>query len=291
MTTIGHQTGVVPFCDLRCAQRGINLHVHQSVVDQRSRLDVADPLLVHGARIRVVAECPCRVFLGNRNHSVDHLLLARHVVEKLQLLKQLVELFVLVVGRVLAVASGQSLRVRTVEQEQEILGIRIVGEPSPPENLQRTLFGFLLKPVEIGRADFELHADLRELPHHPFDFRLQLWRQRTLIVVVQHERCAGFGIAAVGVAGLGEQFLRNVDRLAARLAIDHVINDTVDRVLAKAEHARRHRPHRGFARRLAFEYAHKFFPIDRDRQRLAQFAIADLLIRACRPCRRPDRAS
>ena len=187
----------VPLGDLRRAQRRIDLHVHQPVVDERARLDVADPLVIDRSCIRVVAERPRRVVLRDRDHAVHDLLLARAVVEVLQFVEQLVELGVAVVGRVLAVAVGHRLRVRAVQQEQEVLGVRVVGEPAPPEDLQRALLGLLLEAVVVGGADLELHADLRELAGHPLDLGFQFRRQHALVVVVEHQRPAGLGVAPV----------------------------------------------------------------------------------------------
>jgi hypothetical protein len=68
----------------------------------------------------------------------------------------------------------------------------------------------ILEPVVVGRADLELDVELAHLLLLPVQARL-IRRADAVAVVVQHQRRAGLGIAATGIAGLGEQLLRFVD--------------------------------------------------------------------------------
>ena len=205
----------VPFGDLSRAELGIEPQVADVVAHDLRRLAVADPLVIGRRRRREVAEAPHRVVLHDLDHPVDELLLLRAVLEELHLLEQLVELRILVVRVVLAVAVGQRLRVRPVQHEQEVLRVRIVGEPAPEEDLDRALGHLVLEAVVVGRAHLHLHADLRELLRVPVEQRLDAGRRRGLIVEIEHQRLAGLRVAAVGIARLGEQLLRLVDASGA----------------------------------------------------------------------------
>ena len=70
-------------------------------------------------------------------------------------------------------------------------------------------------------------------------------------------------------------------RAAHRLAVDELVRHRVvalRRALARAEHARRHRAVRGHAALGAEDAAVALLPVDRDRQRLAQLAVLQLLL-------------
>ena len=268
---------LVPFGDLLRAELGIEPQVADVVAHDLRRLAVADPLVIGGGRRREVAEAPHGVVLHDLDHPVDELLLFRTVLEELHLLEQLVELGILVVRVVLAVAVGQRLRVRSVEHEQEVLRIGIVGEPAPEEDLDRALGHLVLEAVVVGRAHLHLHADLRELLRVPVEQRLDARRRRGLVVEVEHQRLAGLRIAPVGIARLGEQLLRFLDRAAHRLAVGaFAVDHRIERggsVFAIAEQRRRQRTLRRDTL-PALEDRDVLFPVDGDRQRLPQLAVA-----------------
>ena len=250
--------------------------VARHVADQDRRLAVVHPALVSPRCVGKVAEGPGRVVLHQLHHAIDQLLLAGPVIEQLELRVQAVELGVDVVGRVLAV--GHALRVRAVEQEQEVLGVGVVGQPARPVDLVLALAHLVLELVVVGGADLQLHADLGELPDHPVELGLALGCGLAVEVVVQHQRPAAVGVAAVGVAGLYEQGFRVVDRAAHRGASLGAVRHRVQalgRAVARAEHPGRQRAHRSLAT-LGREDARELLPVDGDRQRLAQLAVLRL---------------
>jgi len=99
------------------------------------------------------------VAAGNGHHFVYELLALRRVVHVLHLLEQAVERRAAVVRGVFAVLAD--LAVGAVEQEHEILRVGVIGVPAPLEYLRGALQHLVLETVVVGRADFQLHADLR----------------------------------------------------------------------------------------------------------------------------------
>ena len=246
------------------------------VADDLGRLAIADPLVVGGGRGREVTEAPHRVLLHQRDHLVDQLLFGGAVFEKLHLVVQPVERRVLVVRGVFAVAAGGCLGIRAVEHEQEVFRIRVVGQPAKEEDLDRALAHLVLEAVVVGRPHLELDRDLGELLGVPVEQCLGAWR-RGLVVEIEHQRFAGRGVAPGRVTGLCQQQFRLVDRAAHRLAVRPLaVNHRVEgrrAVVAVTEQRRRQRPLRGQPL-TAFEDRDVLFPVDRDRQRLAQLAVA-----------------
>ena len=229
---------------------------------------------MRGADVREVAHGPGRVLLHDGHHAVDDGLPLGAVGQRLHLLEQAVDLGVLVVGRVLAVVLG--LARGAVQQEQEVLGVGVVGQPAQPEHLVLALAHLVLELVVVGGAHLQLYVDLGELPHHPVELGLVARRGRRVVVVVQHQRAAGLRVAAVRVAGLGHELLRVGDGPARGAAVLPDVRHRVEaalRALAAAEDARRHRAHRGVAGVLG-EDAAVLLPVDGDAQRLAQLAVA-----------------
>jgi len=207
------------------------------------------------------------------------LLLGGAVFQQGQLLVALVVFGIGVVGGVFAFEPD--LRVGAVQQEQEVLGIGVVGVPAPPENLLLALEHFFLELVVVGGANFELHVQLGELLDHPVEFGLVLGRGNALVVVVQHQRFSGFLVAAVRVSGLGQQDFGVVDRAPHELAVDQFVRHRVHaggRAVARAEQPARQRPVRRLTRLLREDAAVAFFPVDGDRQCVAQLAVFGLLL-------------
>src|SRR4029079_9050900 len=132
-------------------------------------------------------------------------------------LEQRVELRVGVVGRVLALGARAALR--TVEQEEEVLRVGIVGVPDEAKELRRALADLLLEAVPVGGADLELQRKLLELLPVPVERRL-VARAARHGVEVEHERLTGARVAAVRVARLREELLRGLERLPLRLVPD-----------------------------------------------------------------------
>ena len=124
-----------------------------------------------------------------------------------------------------------------------------------------------------------MHAYLRELPPHPVQQRSRA-AGPTHRIKMQHERLTRFRIPAVGVARLGKQAARLVKRLSHGPAIADIVDHRVDalRGCLIAKHAGRHGPV-GDLRLTVLEDRHELLPVEGDAQRMAQFAIALLLLR------------
>ena len=123
-----------------------------------------------------------------------------------------------------------------------------------------------------------MHANLRELPPHPVQQRRRAARPAHRIKM-QHERLACFRIPAIRVARLGKQASRLVKRLSHRPAIADVVDHRVDasgRSLI-AKHPGRHGPI-GHLRLAVLEDRHELLPVEGDTQRMAQLAVALLLL-------------
>ena len=219
---------------------------------------------------RVQAPHPRRIVARDLDHPVDHLLPGRAVVHPLHLLEQTVVFRIRVVRRVVAVASGLCLR--TVEQEQEVFRIGIVGIPSEEEQLHVALAQLVLEAVPVGQAWHQLHVYLLQLPHVPFDARARA-RPGAGRVEVQHQGLTGLCIAAIRIAGLGQQALRLGQGLAPRRAVDPVVHVPIGAglAIAKADDAGCDRPLRRDGAAVA-EDRDELFLVDGQGYRMAQLA-------------------
>ncbi len=163
---------------------------------------------------------------------------------------------------------------RTVEQEEHVLGVGIVRIPAEEEELRVALAHLVLKPVEVGRPHHELHAQLAELLGQPVRARLVAEPARRG-VEIQDQRLAGLRVAPLRPARLGEQAARDVHPASARLAVVPFVDHRVDAglALARAEHPRRDRAHRRHAAAVE-EDGDELLHVQRHRHRLAQLARA-----------------
>ena len=131
---------------------------------------------------------------GRRNEHLDHLSIRRlplgPVVHRAHPFEQMVVLRIHIVGGVFAVLERAALR--PVEQEQEVLRIRIVGIPAEEEHLRRALAHLFLEAIEIGVANHQLQVDLRQLFNQPVGARLSL-RANQCAVEVDHQGFAARG--------------------------------------------------------------------------------------------------
>jgi hypothetical protein len=100
-----------------------------------------------------------------------------------------------------------------MQQEEKILGVRIIGVPAKIVELDVALADLVLKTVEIGRTHHQLHVDLGKLPGQPVETRL-LAHAAAGGIEIDNQRLAGLGVATVRVAAVGQQFFGRLDRLA-----------------------------------------------------------------------------
>jgi hypothetical protein len=115
----------------------------------------------------VVTPYPRCVLARDLQHPVDDLLPLGAVRDVPHALEQPVVLRVLVIRRVLA--AGLRARLRAVQQEHEVLGIRVVGVPAEEEELGVAGADLLLEPVPVAGAQLELDVELLELPPVPVE--------------------------------------------------------------------------------------------------------------------------
>ena len=244
------------------------------VTDQDGRLGVVHPALHRRRGPRVEAEAPGCVLLQDDDHLVDHGLLFGAVVQHLQLREELVVHRVLVVRRVLAV--GHALGIRAVHQEEEVLGVGVIGVPAAPEHLVLAFAHLVLELVVVGGAHLELDVELGKLAHHPVDLGLAFGRGRRVVVVVDDQGLAALRVTPRRVAGLDHQLLGVLDRAPHGLAVHPPVRHRVDalgRAFARARNAVRQGAHRRLPALLR-EDARVLVPVDRDGDGLAQLAAA-----------------
>ena len=266
------QVGAIPLGALLFAHRGVDAIELEPVARHLVRLHVLHPGVREAVVLGVVAPDPRRVLARDLQHPVDDLLPLRAVRDVLHPLEEAVVLRVLVVGGVLA--AGLRARLRAVQQEHEVLGVRVVRVPAEEEELGVAGADLFLEPVPVARAQLELDVELLELPAVPVEPRLVAGAALNG-VEVEHERLPGLRVAPVGVARLREELLRDLDRLAHRPAVHPVVHHRVDArlPLAVAEDPRRDRSHARDAAAV-LEDRDELLPVDRDRDRLAELARA-----------------
>ncbi len=110
----------------------------------------------------------------------------RSVGHGFQFLEQPVERRVCVVGDV--VAPVLHFAVGAVEQEKEVLGIGVVGEPDVADELPRTLAELIAVAAEFGAAFLETDSDQAQPALHPFEVRAEGGIAAAGMVEVQRER-------------------------------------------------------------------------------------------------------
>src|SRR4051812_48999717 len=118
-----------------------------------------------------------------------------------------------------------------MQQEEKVLRVRIVGVPAEDIELLAALADLLLKAVPVGVADLELDGELGELAAPPVEARL-VARPTADSIEIEHQRLARLGVAPVGIARLGEQLARLLDRSPARGPVAPLVRDRIDALLA-----------------------------------------------------------
>ena len=137
---------------------------------------------------------------GNFDHLIDDSLAIRPVFHIFHLLKQPVIFRIVVIGRVFSLAFDLTLR--SIQQEQKIFRVRIIGVPSPVENLGVALSDFFLKSVIIRGPDHQLQVELAELFSIPIKARFVV-RTAGSDIDVKHQRFTVFLINPIRITGLG----------------------------------------------------------------------------------------
>ena len=155
---------------------------------------------------------PGCIALRNVQHIVDNTSARRTIVHVLHLLKQTIKLGALVVRGILAVFTY--FLIRTIQQEQKIFGVRIVGIPTPAKDLSITLAHLFLKAIVVGGAPDQLDIELLKLFTHPIEISLSL-RSRCRRIKVQQQWFTGDIITTITVAGLRQETLCDLDRLSS----------------------------------------------------------------------------
>ena len=140
---------LVPFLAVPFTVRGAQSHVFERVVRHGVRLRVPHPRVVQAEIDRIEPPHQRRIAAHDVFHLSDDLHARRAVFHAFHLPEQFVVFRIFVVRVILPVSLD--LGIRAVQQEQEILRIRIVGVPSPTEKLERALVHLFLEPVVIGR--------------------------------------------------------------------------------------------------------------------------------------------
>ena len=135
----------------------------------------------------------------NVYHLPDQARALGRILHVLDLIKQPVKFRVTVVGRIFAVQTD--LAVRAVQQEKEILGIRIIRIPAPLEDLCRALEHLVLETVVVSTAYHQLQVDLAELLGQPVQSRLRI-RPRGCSIEVQHQRFSCLDITSIRITRL-----------------------------------------------------------------------------------------
>ena len=169
--------------------------------------------MVEGVGLGVETPDPGCVSVGDLQHSIDHGLALRAIVHVAHLLEEGIEFRVGIVGGILAV--GLDLAVGAIEQEEEVLRVRVIRVPAPHEDLARALAHFVLEAVVVRGADHQLDAELGELLAHPVEPGLVIGATGSG-VEEQGQGLTRRLIATVRPAGLGEQGLGLVQGPAYR---------------------------------------------------------------------------
>src|SRR5690606_22389260 len=136
-------------------------------------------------------------------HFAHQRFLFGSVIQKTHLFEQAIILGVFIIGCIFAAIVG--LGVRAIQQKKKILGIGVVGHPTPHIHLRAAIAHFVLETVVVGGTDFELDIDGRQLPTHPVEHGARTHASGGIIM--QDERLSGACIAAVGIARFGQQAL------------------------------------------------------------------------------------
>lgn len=140
--------GLIPLCPHAGALLDIDSLVFQGITDNLTRLPVLDPGVLQHVRLGVKGIHPGRVMLNDLLHFPQDGQPLRPVAHGLHLLEQGVETVVLVVCRVLALRLDTALG--PMEQEHEVLRVRIVGVPAQEEQLCAAFAQFVLEPVPVS---------------------------------------------------------------------------------------------------------------------------------------------
>ena len=115
--------------------------------------------------LRMHSEHPRGVVAQNFLHFLNNQVTGRPIVHVAHFFEQTVVLLIFVIDRVFTTIFH--LPVRTIQQEEKILGIRIIGVPAPQKQLAVTLTHFFLKAVVIGCPNNQLNTQFLELFSEP----------------------------------------------------------------------------------------------------------------------------
>ena len=183
-------------------------------------------------------EGPRCVTLQHGHHAIDNVLAFGAVVHVAHPFEQTVKLRARIIGRILSAALGT--RLRSMQQEHEILRIRVIGIPAKYVQLCRPVAQLFLEAVQIRGTHHELDVDLSQLFGKPVRTRLR-FRANQRRIEIQSQWFAGSGINAVGISGLAQQAFRMRHRFSLCPAIDPVVNVGIDTLLTfpVAENTRR----------------------------------------------------
>src|SRR3972149_2489455 len=163
------------------------------------RLDVGEPAVAQAEVLGMESPDPRGVAPRDVGHAVDDLLPLGRVLHVLHALEQPVEFGVGVVRGVLALRFHA--RLGAVQQEHEVLRVRVIRVPAKDEDLLAAFADLLLEAVPVGLAHLELDGQLLELPAPPVQPRL-VSGARGARIQGKHQRLGGFFGAPGPGAGL-----------------------------------------------------------------------------------------